>query len=409
MPQERFDLAEAPPLVARAAGFDGASLDGFMLAIGYYFDQPFNTAFFGHEVSHQWWGGIVRRIGLSGIYVLDESLAQYGSLLAVEDIEGPAATEAYRRRGFPGYYAEYSGFTFLARSLAGIDAPISALPAADGFISRRVVNSKGMIVWSMLADIIGRNRLSRFFRDFIRAHAYRRASLEGLIRQLRELLGEDARFVHDWFELEGAAELSLEWTQSGRRLECVIRQSESARTMRVPIEIRYREKKSSRHEVLLEGVETRFHVRTHGPVEEVVLDPSYKVLRWTPAWRREAESILPYTRADIAFNYGRNAEARDLFNAALTGITSDDSYGLRALLLRGLGDVAMAENEFAEAAARYREALASSHVGHYQTPEIWRSLADSYRFLGEDQLASEANAHGVLAIKRLLASAPPRG
>ncbi|HYJ04700.1 MAG TPA: hypothetical protein VEX43_06175, partial [Chthoniobacterales bacterium] len=154
-PEPRFALVEVPADAARKAGFEGASLGGLMLVIPSYFDKPFNVPLFGHELSHQWWGGTIRRKGDRGGYLLDEALAQYGSLRAVQKLEGEDAAERYRRRGAPGYYSEYSGFAYLARSLVGIDAPLDNLPASDGFLSRRVANTKGMLVWSMLGDAMG--------------------------------------------------------------------------------------------------------------------------------------------------------------------------------------------------------------------------------------------------------------
>lgn len=407
MPQKRFDLAEAPPLVARDGGFDGASLDGFMLALGFYFDQPFNTVFFGHEVSHQWWGGLVRRVGPNGAYILDESLAQLGSMLAVERIEGAAAAELYRRRGFPGYYAEYSAFMYLARSLAGIDAALTALPIADGFVSRRIANTKGMLVWGMVADIAGPNRFYAFLRDFIRRHAYRRATLDDITEGLRALLGSDDAFVDDWFGGTGVPDLSLEWDYSDGGVRGIVRQTGRPRRLQAPIEVRCGNGRVLHRAVLVRSSESKFKVRARD-VSEVVLDPHYKVLRWTPEYRREAEAIAPFIKGDIELNYGRIEEARAAFEAEASGPPSKDSFGLNALLQRGLGEVAAAEKRYDEAIGHFISALGTTPQWPYQLPEVWRALADAYRARGDTELAAEASANGIRAIAQLLQRGPER-
>ncbi|MBV9991223.1 MAG: hypothetical protein JOZ72_08000 [Alphaproteobacteria bacterium] len=397
LPSARFDLAEAPPLAARQGGFDGASLDGFMLAVGFYFDQPFNTAFFGHEISHQWWGGLVRRVGLDGVYMLDECLAQYGSMLAVEDIDGEHAAEIYRRRGFPGYYAEYGGFMYLARTLQGIDAPMTALPASDGFICRRVVNAKGMLVWRMLGDMIGRERLSTFLRGFVRRHAYRRASLADLVTELRALLGGDAWFVDDWFDKAGAVDLSLEWKQTGRMLSLTVRQTAMPKRVRVPVDIRMRGRRPLTKTIFIDGPATTVAMAVAGHVSDVALDPQYRVLRWTPEFHAQAEAIAPYVKGDIALNYGKTAAARAIFEAALPSAGGE----LQALLERGLGDADANDARNGDAAIHYGKALALA-PDHWQVPEVWRALADAYRALDDETKALAANESGARAIARLM-------
>src|SRR5204863_7960311 len=55
-PYDGFTLVEAPAAVTRAAGFDGASFEGYIVATDELLDQPFLLAYFAHELGHQWWG-----------------------------------------------------------------------------------------------------------------------------------------------------------------------------------------------------------------------------------------------------------------------------------------------------------------------------------------------------------------
>src|SRR5215212_2277882 len=58
-PVGQLTVAEVPSSAAGPAGFDGASMDGFLLVTESYLDTPprdFNLGYFAHELAHQWWG-----------------------------------------------------------------------------------------------------------------------------------------------------------------------------------------------------------------------------------------------------------------------------------------------------------------------------------------------------------------
>src|SRR5262249_34766027 len=108
-----FALVEIPNEIAQQAGFDGACLEGFIYTTTRYLDPPFSTAFFAHEIGHQWWPYMLGPGGDRGNYLLTDAMVQFGSLRAVEVMEGAAAAERYRRTGYPAFYAEFSGSGFL--------------------------------------------------------------------------------------------------------------------------------------------------------------------------------------------------------------------------------------------------------------------------------------------------------
>jgi hypothetical protein len=56
IPFGTFSLVELPPEIAqRAGGFNALGSPGGILTQGGAFDEPFNLAYFSHEVGHQWW------------------------------------------------------------------------------------------------------------------------------------------------------------------------------------------------------------------------------------------------------------------------------------------------------------------------------------------------------------------
>jgi tetratricopeptide (TPR) repeat protein len=403
-PEPRFALVEVPGDAARKAGFDGASLGGLMLMIPSYFDKPFNVPLFGHELSHQWWGGTIRRKGDRGGYLLDEAMAQYGSLRAVEKLEGEDAAERYRRRGAPGYYSEYSGFTYLARSLVGIDAPLDNLPANDGFVSRRVANTKGMLVWSMLAHTMGHKRFNQFLQAYVKEHAYHRVTLEDFLSALRKAAGANSWFIDQWFFRTGVPDLKLSWKAEKRGVKVVIEQPDNnIYQATLPVAVIGPAGQSFVKNVNVTGPLTEIQVPTKFVVQNVLLDPKFEVLRWTPEYRSEAEAIIEYTKGDVALNQGKNDEAIAVFRRALETATAPDRYGLKFRLHRGLGDALAAKDETAAAIAEYQAALNETVRAGEQMPELLFSLSDLYHKFGDADAERETRARAVAAINALSA------
>lgn len=139
-PFSTFSLVELPAeITAKAGGFNALGSSGAILTQGGALDAPFNLAYFGHEIGHQWWGNVVTRDPSDGRgdYMMDEAMADLGSLLAVEAIEGAEAGERYRRTGYLGFNPEtYSGLGYLKFAAAGLDVPLAELPDSDQSFGR---------------------------------------------------------------------------------------------------------------------------------------------------------------------------------------------------------------------------------------------------------------------------------
>jgi hypothetical protein len=399
VPYRKFALVEVPPSAAAAAGFDGASLDGFMLAISPYLDRPFNVAFYGHEISHQWWGGVIKRKGPEGAYLMDEAMAQWGSLLSVDVLLGPQAAEQYRRVGHPGYYFEYSGLSYLRRSQSGFDHELSTVPIADGTLSRRMANSKGMLVWDMLAAQIGRPRFREIIQSFIRKNWFRRVSWREFWAEIRSGAGQDlSDFYAQWFERKGAPDWRLTWRQDGSVIEGTITQDRPLYKARLTIEVRGSrcdERLAQRAQV--DGAVTTFRLEVPFEAKDVQLDPHFEILRWTEQYHGDADALLPYTRAELELLYGRSDEAKRLFSEALEASPGPDSQGLRFLLEFGLGQSLVDLKKFADAHVHFSRALAAPAKRPEVIPEIFLALADVAAQVGDTAgvraaLEGEANA-----------------
>jgi hypothetical protein len=279
-PYGQFGLVEVPPALAARAGFSGASCAGFILSAGCALDAEFNLAYFAPEISHQWWGNLVTLKGEEGNCMLDEAMAQYGALRAVEILEGPAAAEQFRRAGYPGYIRQQSGLGYLELAASGRDQPLSRLP--PGPLSHELADSKGFLVLFMLAQAAGHIRLRRALQAVARQHAFRSISW----REFLAAVGRAARtsldwFYDQWFDRTSAPKWSVAWSQEGKTVRGEISQVSPPYRADLEVELRGNDRRRAlRVEVTREKQE--FACAVDFPVDSIELDPHFYVLHWIP-------------------------------------------------------------------------------------------------------------------------------
>jgi Peptidase family M1 domain len=293
-PHPEFAILEVPTEQADRAGFSGASIEGFMLSNTDFLDRNFNTAFFGHEISHQWWGNLIRSKTVQGRWMMSEGMAQFGSLRAVEILEGAVAAERYRRTGYPDYISDQDALGYFTLIAKGTDHRLSDLPQ-DGDLSRVLSDSKGFIVWDMLSREVGRRQFSHTLQSFLRAHANQRVEWNELLRVIEKAAGRNLRwFYEQWFERTGAPDFQFSWKQEGRRLRVVITQTSPYYQATLEIEIKNKEGRRLIRKVRLRKARASFSFPINFPVESVELDPHYFVLRWTPKYRAVANAARSF-------------------------------------------------------------------------------------------------------------------
>jgi hypothetical protein len=248
--------------------------------------------------------------------MIDEAMAQYGSLRVVETIEGEAAAESYRRNGYPGYYADQSGLGYLRLAGTGRDYPLDNLPPQA---SRTLSDGKGFLVWHMLAETLGRDDFRRILREFTARHAFQRVTWEDLLQAIQDGAGRDLQwFFAQWFRRTGAPEWHLTWRQDGDTVLGTITQAEPC--YRATLEVRAEGDggRSQARRVEVDGPTTEFTLPLTFTATSVLLDPRFRTLRWTPEYRA-AVAQETRARSPTAAEQALLGEEERLLNAVVRG------------------------------------------------------------------------------------------
>lgn len=359
-PYGEFALVEVPTEQAGRARFDGASGEGFIFSNGNFLDSDFNVAYYGHEIAHQWWGVAIGRKwwdSSRGRLMLDEAMAQYGSLRAVEMIEGTRAAERYRRTGYPGYLDFHNADGYFMVEAGGLDHNLSNLP--DGEVSRILADSKGFLVFDLLARTVGRENYRRILRGITRRYAFSNLSWDEFLRLIEIGAGRNLRwFYAQWFERVGAPEWKLDWQQESNSLRVVVTQSPPFYRATVEL-LTEGDERTLVRSVELRGERTVFVFPVSFRVRSVSVDPRFLVLHRTPEYRALRSAMGAYLRSNIEREQGKFDVAERLLRDALAQENAPDIHGARFVLELGLGQLLLAQNKFAEAREHLEAAIAS--------------------------------------------------
>ncbi len=401
-PYRSFAIVEVPEAAATRSGFSGQSENGMIFVTSRYLSRHFSWAYYGHEVGHQWWGQLLRKDmeSQSGFYMPDEAVAQWGALQAVEHFEGAASAERFRRTGYPFYVMMQNGLGYLSAVAADQD---EALDAPRGSQSHQSANSKGFLVLDHLADAMGRERFANALRTYLRAHA----NGAGSWTQLKEAFAAEAPdimtwFAPQWFARRGAPDWSLRWSQRGGEVTGAITQATPF--YRAMLDVELRGSCGARTErVLVDGAETPFRFTADCALEDVLLDPHYRVLRWTPEYRALARAQAPLARWRAADEYPQLGEE---VAQALRAAPADDRYGVVFALNASLGRAYAYERRWPEAVQAWTAAINAPVIPPNERAPAYAALARALREAGDREGVAAAVARAIEEDARTI---PPTG
>jgi tetratricopeptide (TPR) repeat protein len=382
-PYDEFSIAEVPSEQAGKAGFSGASLNGFMLANKEALDDPFNLAYYGHEIGHQWWGNVVSHSGDRGDYMLDEAMAQFGSLRVVETVDGTVAGEEYRRTGYPGYVGTQCGYEYLRSAESGQDHPLAELPKDPN--SHELANSKGFLIWDLLSQTVGPQRFSQTLQDITKRYAFQTIRWEEFLIAVQTDAGKDLSwFYSQWFERTGAPVWQVTWKQDEQGVHGEITQTAPFYRAKLEVETQGANGETILRNVDVAGERTEFAWPVSFRIRSVVLDPHFRVLHWLPDLRAAALARAPVFHAASLRNAGKLDEAESLLRKAIENISQPDEHGARFLDEFGLARISMERKNWRDAQSHLDSALEAPSRDKSFLPWVYYFYAMVAQSLNDD-------------------------
>ena len=286
-----LSLVEVPRPIAQAAGFNAFSPASFLVLNHRTFDVPdvkYSHQWLGHELGHQWFPHAVIW-DKPGFLYMEEALAEYGGLRIVEELDGPQAAWRSRTTGYE-YDPIYSASAYFRLAAAGVDEPLATM--GSGINQRNLAYNKGSLFFDMLAREIGRTNMQRSFNDLTRGKRLATTTWPQFLEAVRTEAGRNIDWFFDqWLNRAGAPDYRLEWTQRGDSVSGTVSQAPPYYRAHLKVELRGAEGQKLSHVVEIIGATATFSVAPGFRVADVVLDPDYEVLRWTPEFHAMADSV----------------------------------------------------------------------------------------------------------------------
>ena len=288
-PYEICAIVEIPDDVA---AWKGAADNGLILAGSSVIRADgFNTALVAHEVAHQWWGNYVDSRNPAALMV-DEALAQYGIVLAIEALEGEQAATDFLRFSRDDYLPCECARAYFNRIRGQeYDKPLMRLTGER--YEYWLANAKGHWVYHMLRQRVGDELFFGTLHELISRHGGGEMSLADLRAAFVAAAPPEAEletFFRQWLDRPGAPVLDVTWTAEdgadGPAARVTIRQRGEPYELRLEIAVDADEA-SRTHTVQLSDEEETFLLAAPGRVVGVRIDPRHRLLIWDSAYEQE--------------------------------------------------------------------------------------------------------------------------
>lgn len=274
-----FAIAEVPVDVG---DFGASSEQGFIMVKPNFLEgEKGNLALFAHEAAHAWWGNTVGTTAPAGI-MCDEALAQYGSVIAIEKVEGAEGVRSFLEFSRPTYIHNQCAKGYFELVRAGRDIPLMRL--TSGGTSHTLADAKGHWVYHMLRHRVGDEVFFSTLRRLIQEYAHRSMSLAD-VREAFVVAAPDKglpRFFEQWLDRAGAPVLDARIEPAGDTSRIVIVQAGDLYDLALDLALTFDEGRVETLRAKLRERETTVEAR--GRVVKIDLDPGREWLLWRPEY-----------------------------------------------------------------------------------------------------------------------------
>ncbi|MHC5065591.1 MAG: M1 family metallopeptidase [Planctomycetota bacterium] len=269
-----------------------ASQQGFIMAESGAFEFGANLPLFAHEAAHAWFGNLVNSTGTGGI-LCDESLAQYGAVVAIETIEGYEAMTEFLRFSRRGYSSAQCAKGYFQMASQGNDKPLAQL--GSGGWQHDLSDAKGHWFYHMLRRRVGDEIFFGTMQKLIIDFTGKAISLNDVRAAFIKVAPEGTRmeeFLAQWLDRMGAPVLEADFEPAGEgKVKLRITQEHRGKPyhLRVDLRLVHADGSESDHLVEIEDWETELVVQVEAEVEDLSIDPEHRLFIWKEEYGNEPE------------------------------------------------------------------------------------------------------------------------
>jgi aminopeptidase N len=287
-----YDTCSIVEIAEDAAAWKAASENGLILvASSVLRPDGFNLAVVAHELAHNWWGNYVGSRNPAALMV-DEALAQYGIVLAIEALEGEQAATEFLRFSRDGYLPCECARAYFNRIRGQEhDKPLMRL-TGEGY-DYWLANAKGHWVHHMLRRRLGDELFFGTLRNLIKEYGGREMSLADLREAFLEAAPPEAAlddFFQQWLDRPGAPVLDVEWSPAYEEDRPVARVTIRQRGRPYDLELEVAVDsgdKTELHSIKVSSNEETFLLTSPDTPTGVRIDPNHRLLLWAPEYGPE--------------------------------------------------------------------------------------------------------------------------